>query len=328
MNYDLKENQRIFIKRYIIVYTAFFSINALIELKIYYQTHYLNLSLYVYLIPLLLHLFFFFNINLLMKISFRLLVNLVCVIMFLLLYIVSFFYFFPFRPSYATFYLAFPTSLYMVNTLKQTILSTIVIFTLLGLQIFFCFYSESSDIFILHKEMSGPGKFVQEALPIIVTFTIVALNYFYIINKTKIETYLNSQSQIVNLSSEQNNKTQREKKLEILYSEIITALEADKLYLDPYFSLDDLTEHLNSNKTYISNALNKIGETTFYEIVNQYRIKNVINNLNSGNHKAFKIIHLSKKAGFLHQPQFNKAFKKETGMSPTEYIRSLENVGR
>ena len=329
MDYSIENNQKNLIKRFIIVYFLFFFINLLIEIKILFKIHYLSISFFITIVPNIILVFCYFRVNLLMKIPFRLLVNTVSVILFLFLYITDILFFFPFTISHIIFYLAFPSGFYIVNTLKQTIIYTAIITVLLVSMILFCIhYSDSINIFIFQSGTSDSIRIIRDTLPIIVTVSTILLHYFYMINKVKIESYLESKSNLRNLSIEQSNKTVKEKNLEILYNRIINALESDRLYLDPYFSLDDLTENLNSNKTYISNALNKIGKTNFYEIVNRYRIKDVVNNLDNGNYKAFKIIHLSKKAGFLYQPHFNRAFKKYTGMSPTEYIKSLEKEGK
>ncbi len=93
-----------------------------------------------------------------------------------------------------------------------------------------------------------------------------------------------------------------------LYLMINERLETEKLYLDPYFNMEKLTEMVNSNRTYVSIALNQFGNTNFNDLINELRIKKVLEGLHNDEHNRFTFTRLCKKAGFIHQPKFQQGF--------------------
>lgn len=102
-------------------------------------------------------------------------------------------------------------------------------------------------------------------------------------------------------------------------------MEHNQSYKNTNYSITDLAKEVNSNRTYVSNALNKANKN-FYDLINEFRIKYILENLNENLHKKNSIKFIYHQAGFNHQTTFNKAFKKETGCSPTEYVKSLERI--
>lgn len=109
-------------------------------------------------------------------------------------------------------------------------------------------------------------------------------------------------------------------KFDHLYNEIIAYFENEKPWQNPEFNLNKLTTILNSNIAYVSSTLNQKGKKNFNTLVNEYRIKQVKEAINNGEHKRFTIKHLYIEAGFMNQSTFNRIFKQMEGVSPQEYI--------
>jgi len=84
-----------------------------------------------------------------------------------------------------------------------------------------------------------------------------------------------------------------------------------------------LSKTLKTNSTYISKALNQVGNKKFNVFVNQYRIQQVIEDLDNKKHKKHTLEHIYTKAGFTQQSTFNRVFKEFIGVTPTEYIDKL-----
>lgn len=115
----------------------------------------------------------------------------------------------------------------------------------------------------------------------------------------------------------------KEDKLMLLYRRIIDYTEKDKFYLNSNASIYDLTQALNTNRTYISAALNQKGKTNFNDFINSYRINFVIQEFEKDIHKKYTLKVIYTSAGFVHQSQFNRAFKKIMGKSPREYLKEI-----
>ncbi len=111
-------------------------------------------------------------------------------------------------------------------------------------------------------------------------------------------------------------------KYQMLYDKIIATLENEKSYQDPEFNIRKLAEMVDSNSTYVSRALNKIGDKKFNQLVNDYRINQVKTEIANQMHLKFTIEHIYKNAGFSQQSTFNRIFKEYTGFTPSDYIRN------
>ncbi|BEV05453.1 helix-turn-helix domain-containing protein [Chryseobacterium gambrini] len=111
----------------------------------------------------------------------------------------------------------------------------------------------------------------------------------------------------------------------ILYRRIIDYTEKNKFYLNSNASIYDLTQSLNTNRTYISAALNQKGKTNFNDFINSYRINFVIQEFQQDIHKKYTLKVIYTSAGFVHQSQFNRAFKKIMGKSPREYLKDINS---
>ncbi|WP_409433036.1 helix-turn-helix domain-containing protein [Litorimonas sp. RW-G-Af-16] len=100
---------------------------------------------------------------------------------------------------------------------------------------------------------------------------------------------------------------------------IETAMAVDKLYLDPNLSLRVLAKHVAVPPNYVSQTLNgQIGET-FFDYINRWRINYAKPLLMSSDETVLNITY---DAGFNSRSSFYKAFKKETGLTPTAYRSS------
>lgn len=109
-------------------------------------------------------------------------------------------------------------------------------------------------------------------------------------------------------------------KYKTLYLEILNLLENKKIYRDPELTIKKLAEILESNTTYVSNAIKLNGNSKFNQIINNYRMKDVLTDLDNKKHKHYTLEHIYTEAGFSQQPTFNRIFKDHTGKTPREYI--------
>lgn len=110
---------------------------------------------------------------------------------------------------------------------------------------------------------------------------------------------------------------------QILYKKIIHHFETEKPYQKADFSIRKLAELVDSNSTYVSRALNQVGNKKFNQLVNDYRIDQVKKEIENNNQQKFTLESIYTNAGFSQQSTFNRIFKEYTGSTPSEYIENL-----
>ena len=102
-----------------------------------------------------------------------------------------------------------------------------------------------------------------------------------------------------------------------LYLDVLRRIEHDKLYLDPLFSLQELSEKIKRSPRYISQAISEAGNTNFPNLLNGFRI-NETRRLIAGN-QQITIHEIIEKTGVRSRQSFHRNFKAATGFTPKEY---------
>ena len=102
-----------------------------------------------------------------------------------------------------------------------------------------------------------------------------------------------------------------------LYITVLRRIESEKLYLNPEFSLQVMSELVNRRQRYVSQALSEVGKTSFPNLVNNFRI-NEARRLIADN-PNITVIEIMEKTGFGSRQNFNRSFKQATGFTPSEY---------
>ena len=103
---------------------------------------------------------------------------------------------------------------------------------------------------------------------------------------------------------------------ERLATKIRKAMESDQLFLDPDLSLSKLATHIVVSPNYLSQTLNETMNTTFYDFVNGWRIQAAIPKILANKDSVLTI---ALEVGFNARSSFYNVFKKETGLTPTQY---------
>ena len=112
----------------------------------------------------------------------------------------------------------------------------------------------------------------------------------------------------------------------ILYREIVELLDQNKLYKNPEFNLAMLAKELNTNRSYISKAINEGGNKTFIEFISDYRIAESKRLLCSMDIKQITIEAIGKEAGFNSKSTFFRVFKTNTGVTPSFFLNNLDDA--
>ncbi|MEK8180484.1 helix-turn-helix domain-containing protein [Flavobacterium buctense] len=108
-------------------------------------------------------------------------------------------------------------------------------------------------------------------------------------------------------------------------SKIENLIAEKKLYQNPELTLTDLAKTLETNASVISKAVNQGFGLNFNDFINQYRIDAVKKAFDAGDHKKSTILGIAFDSGFNSKATFNRAFKKNTGLSPKDFLRSVKS---
>ena len=104
------------------------------------------------------------------------------------------------------------------------------------------------------------------------------------------------------------------------YQAILQLMERDKPWLDPGFSLQDLSTRLATNQKYISQAINMFSETGFSGMMNRYRVNEARRLILEGKPDT-SLNDIALEAGFTNRISFYRQFKEITGISPSEFLK-------
>ena len=126
-----------------------------------------------------------------------------------------------------------------------------------------------------------------------------------------------------NISQEtQNEDTEN---LNKLFSEVEYLLETEKLYTIPDLNINTLAKKLNSNRTYLSKAINSVSDKSFNEFINEYRIAEAKRLLYSKESDLITIDAIGNKAGFNSKATFFRVFKSISGVTPNYFLKNVRN---
>ncbi len=101
--------------------------------------------------------------------------------------------------------------------------------------------------------------------------------------------------------------------------------DLEKIYKENDISLESLANRLNTTRHNASQVINEHFGMNFHELINKYRIQEAKHLLDSDRHKNLNIIDIAYEVGFNNKVTFNKAFKKDTQLTPSQYQRSKAN---
>lgn len=115
-----------------------------------------------------------------------------------------------------------------------------------------------------------------------------------------------------------------EKEVTALSKKLEELMITQKPYLDPELSLKKLAGLMGVSTNNLSQVINSEKSKNFFDYINSFRIKELMNKLNSDENRQFTILSLAMDSGFNSKSAFNASFKKLTGLTPSEYLKSID----
>lgn len=103
--------------------------------------------------------------------------------------------------------------------------------------------------------------------------------------------------------------------------QLLNLMETEKPYLDDTLTLQKLAEKINMPEKQLSLLINQSAGKHFFDFVNEFRINNAKTLLKE--QSQLTVLEILYQVGFNSKSSFYTAFKKETGVTPTDYRKSI-----
>lgn len=100
-------------------------------------------------------------------------------------------------------------------------------------------------------------------------------------------------------------------------------MSEEKPYLDGSLRLADLAAQMGLTNHQLSQVLNQALGASFFDVVNSYRVDEVMRLLRDPAMRHLSLLAVAFEAGFNNKNSFNRAFKNRAGMTPSAYLKSV-----
>lgn len=97
-------------------------------------------------------------------------------------------------------------------------------------------------------------------------------------------------------------------------------------FLQHGYTIQDLANDLGMHPHQVSHLLNQQLHISFHDLLNKYRIALCIERISNGDSQRLTLEALSFECGFNNRNSFITAFKRFTGSTPSDYIRSITHT--
>ena len=97
------------------------------------------------------------------------------------------------------------------------------------------------------------------------------------------------------------------------------AIEDEKVFTENELSLSELSKKINIQPYQLSELISRVYGESFFDFVNRYRIEEIKLRLGDPASDSYSLLGIAMDCGFNSKSSFNTAFKKFTGLTPSEY---------
>jgi len=203
---------------------------------------------------------------------------------------------------------------YDFNWIKIMLLSALgIIIVDLGLKIFESFF--------------GDFQWNVDNISVLAMIVLVSYLAYYGVNQSKVllPSFLldNEIEPEINKEKDKTLSSEKKEEFENLKNKLEHIIKIKQPYLDEDLTLGKLAEQLSTTDKKLSTMLNQYLNTTFYDLINKYRVEAVKEKINLVSYINYNLFGIACECGFKSRTSFNRIFKKETGLSPSDYKKSI-----
>jgi len=182
--------------------------------------------------------------------------------------------------------------------------------------IVYCFFAMGLSVLVI---ISGEPVLLPHIFNYSAMLVLVFMFSFYGLRQQEIKhRYLTG---VKNHKTYQNSNLSDSQK-EIIRKKIVHYLEFEKAYLQSDLNMEMLSNAIQIPRYQVTEVLNTTLGMNFFQFINSYRIE-AVKKMLIKNGSKYSIEAIGYDCGFSSKSVFFSVFKKETGMTPKEYLLSL-----
>lgn len=111
---------------------------------------------------------------------------------------------------------------------------------------------------------------------------------------------------------------------EDLVGKLLDVMDSEKPYLNNKLTLPELASLAGTSAHNLSEVINSRLEQNFFEFVNSYRVKEVQRRMADPDNAHLTVLAIALDSGFNSKSTFNSIFKKQTGVTPSQFRSGLD----
>jgi AraC-like DNA-binding protein len=115
--------------------------------------------------------------------------------------------------------------------------------------------------------------------------------------------------------------------LQAAYAALIVLMEQQKPYLQPDLTLTSLAAQTAIKPHLLSRLINEQRGQHFSDFINSCRIDEFKQRIRDGQHETYTLLSIAFAVGFNSKSTFNAVFRKQEGISPSEYVSRCKRRG-
>lgn len=113
------------------------------------------------------------------------------------------------------------------------------------------------------------------------------------------------------------------KALTRVYNRVLAVMSESDDICQPGFGIHDLSKLVNVPTRTLSKAINLCHDSNFHQLLGEQRVRRVVKMMSDADSQNLTIQAISESAGFRSRTNFTSIFKKNMGMTPSEYWAQL-----
>lgn len=110
---------------------------------------------------------------------------------------------------------------------------------------------------------------------------------------------------------------------ELLFARLETHMKTERPFLEADLTLFKLATRVGMPANQLSQVINAQGEKNFFDYVNGYRVEEVKRRIENKDYLQQTLLTIAFDSGFNSKASFNRAFKKMTGQTPSQYKKQV-----
>jgi AraC-like DNA-binding protein len=126
--------------------------------------------------------------------------------------------------------------------------------------------------------------------------------------------------------SDEQDEQDEEREVSALLAQLDDAMHRRRLFADSTLTLQKLADALSVPAYRLSKVLNERVGQSFFDVVNRYRIAEAQQQIIADSNRLYTIAAIAESVGFNAKSAFNAAFKKYTGVTPSEFRASQQQT--